>query len=134
MVLMEDYEVLYHDEIPALYSQIALFDAKVKDAYPQWKTGEEAFVFGQYGVVVLVATDQKINVFVCRGKGIPEHKLCVSGEIEVISNSIEVGNVPAAHTACLPFPNGRYSVVIYTDDISVEARKVFFFINSITSR
>jgi hypothetical protein len=129
---MNEYETLSSLKILALYSQVSLFDAKTKDAYPQWKTGEEAVAFGRHGAVVSVANDQEVQVFVCKGKGTPESKLCVSGEIEVLSDNIAVGNVPAAQVAYLPIQSGRYSVIIYTDGIGIEAKKVYFFLEYIT--
>ncbi len=129
---MDDYELLSRLKVLALYSQVALFDAKTEDTYPQWRTGDEAVVFGRHGVVVSVANDQEVQLFVCRGKGVPESKMCVSGEIEVPSGSIAVGNVPAAQVAYLPVQSGRYSVAIYTDGIGGETNKVYFFVEYIT--
>jgi hypothetical protein len=128
---MEDYEVLYEGKVFVLYSQVALFDAETQGAYPQWRAGKEIIVFGSRGVAVVAANDKYVNVVVCKGMGSPKYELCVSGEIQVGNQGLTVGNVPASDLNRIPLESGRYSVVIYTDGIGIEANKVFFFIERI---
>jgi len=130
---MGDFDIVYQGNVLALYYQVAMLDARAKESYPEWKTGEESVIFGLHGVAVATAGDQEIEVLVCRGKGNPEHVLCVSGEIIVSSDQgIIVGNVPAANTTSISLQRGIYSVTVYTNGIRTEATRVYFFIEFLT--
>ncbi len=129
---MEDNEVLFNGKIYTQYFQVALFDAEVKDSYPQWKTGEETVVFGSRGVAVATANDTDVNVVVKRGKANPDYKLCVSGEILVGSKGIIVGNEVASSISLIPLQSGDYSIVIYTNGLGPDTNQVYFCINRLS--
>lgn len=130
---MEEQDVLFNGKVFTLYSQVGLVDVEIKDAYPQWKTGEEAVVFGLHGVAVATASDTQVDVLVCQGEIEIPYKLCISGEILIGNQGIIVGNVPAASTTYLSLPSGKYSVVIYTDGIGSDTKQVIFCVNRIGS-
>jgi hypothetical protein len=130
---MGENEILYSGKTFSLYSQIGLCDFEAKDSYPQWKTGDELVVFGLHGVAVATASDEQIEVIVCKGKVETQYSLCVSGEILLGKKGILVGNIAAATVANLLLPRGRYSVVIYTDRIGSETKQVHFCVNLLGS-
>jgi hypothetical protein len=99
-----------------------------KDSYPQWKNGEELFVFGPRGVVVATATDQLIEVSVCKGIRSVEHVLCASGEILIGDKGLIVGNVASENSIPGIGDSGHYAVLIYTNGISDSVTKVNFFV------
>lgn len=133
--MSEENEIVFEGKVFALYSQIALFDAEKKDAYPQWKAGKEIIVFGLSGVVVVTAGDKLIDVVVCKGKVVPQqYALCISGEIIVGNQGIIIGNVPAANVTQIPMQSGRYSVVIFTDGIGSNTNKVFFYVDYLNKK
>lgn len=125
---MSNFEVLFEVKVYSLHSQVGLFDADAKDAYPQWKTGNENIVFGPRGAVVATATDQSIEVFVCQGKGSPEHVLCVSGEILLGDHGFIIGNVASEHVIQGIGQSGRNAIVIYTNGIGTTVTKIHFFV------
>ncbi len=126
---MEDSEILFSGKIYTQYFQVALFDAEMKNAYPQWKTGKEIIVFGSRGVAVATANDTEVNVVVTRGKANPDYKLCVSGEILVGKKGIIVGNVAASSINLILLQSGEYSVVVYTNGLGPDTDQVYFYIN-----
>lgn len=126
---MNGNEILFSDKVFALYSQVALFDAENRNSYPQWKAGHEIIVFSLQGVAVVTASDEQVDVIVCKGKVIPKYALCVSGEILVGEQGILVGNIPAATVTQIPLESGRYSVVVFTDGFGTETRQVYFFLD-----
>jgi hypothetical protein len=128
---MIEYEVICETEAYSSYSQVALFDAACKDSYPKWKTGWESMVFGTKGVAVATASDQKIRISICRGEGMPEHFLSVSGEICIGDQGIEVGNVAASTLVNIPIETGRYIVTVYTNGIRNNVTTVFFFLTPV---
>lgn len=128
---MNEFDVISEGKIYGLYSQVALFDAETKDSYPQWKTGDEDIVFGPRGAVVATATDQPIEVLVCRGRGSPEHVLCVSGEILIGNQGFIVGNLTAETLIGDSWQSGWYAIIIYTNGIGSTVTKVHFFIEYI---
>lgn len=125
---MQNIEVIFDGKIYGLFSQVALFCAEAKNAYPQWKTGDEHVVFGQRGVVVATATDQPIEVIVYTGKEKPEHVLCVSGEILIGDQGFIVGNVASENMIGGSWQNGVYAIVVYTNGIGNTVTKIYFYI------
>jgi hypothetical protein len=79
--------------------------------------------------VVVVANETDIEITVLTGKFIPDHKLCVSGEILIKNKGIIVGNVPSASTDEVAIPRGRYSITVMTDELGINTRKVWFILN-----
>lgn len=126
---MNENILLFSGKVLSLYSQVALFDAEDKEAYPQWKTGDEIVVFGLHGVAVVTAGDKQVDVRVFKGMVEPQHSLCVSGEIEIGEQGVLVGNVPAASVTHLSLSSGKYSVVVYTDKVGPETEQVVFCID-----
>jgi hypothetical protein len=126
-------DILFSGKVFSLYSQVALFDAEIKDSYPQWKAGDELVVFGSHGVAVVTAGDQQVDVLVCKGKIDSRHALCISGEIFVGNQGVLVGNVPASAVTNIPIVSGKYSVVVYTDGIGPQTKHVYFLVNRLSS-
>ena len=125
----DDGCILFHGKINSSYFQVALLDNENKEAYPQWKTGDETIVFGSHGVVVVTANDQLIDVTVKTNKNDLEYALCVSGEIMVGNKGILVGNITSANTTIIKTQPGKYSVTVYTDKYGPETRQVVFCVN-----
>lgn len=125
---MNDFEILFDEEIYGSYSQVAIFDAEDKDSYPQWKTGDEYVVFGFRGAVVATAADQVIHVIVCKGKGTPEYVFCVSGEILIGTQGLIIGNIASENIVPGIRENGRYAIVIYTNGLGSNVTQVYFFV------
>ncbi len=92
-----------------------MLDAQVRD-YPQWTTGEEDTVFSPSGVAVGVQdTDEKIEVVVYAGEGIPRGALVGSGEIVVGTAGLVVGNCIDGDTDLIEWPAGATTVDVYVD-------------------
>ena len=131
---MKKDEILFDGKVNASYYQVALKDIENKDGYPQWKTGDEIIVFGSYGVVVVTANDQEIDIIVTSSKVDLEYSLCVSGEIIVGQKGILVGNITSADTTCIEVRPGKYSVTVYTDKFGPETTRVVFCINRLEEK
>jgi hypothetical protein len=128
------FSIISQNKYRSSYYQIAFFDAENPDSYPEWKTGKEIVIFGQYGVVVAVANDTDIEISVLIGKFIPNHKLCVSGEIFIKNEGVIVGNVASSSTNVVMIPSGHYSITVMTDEVGVNTSKVWFILNKIDSQ
>jgi hypothetical protein len=126
---MTNIEVLFNKKIKTYYAQIALFDAEINGAYPEWKTGHEKVVVGPHGVVIATALDMSIDVTVYKGFDHPDdHKICVSSEIIVGRKGLLVGNVIASDLTLISWPKGRTAVVVYTNKIT-DATKVHIYLD-----
>jgi hypothetical protein len=128
-----DFSIICQNKYYSSYYQVAIFDAENPDAYPEWKIGKELIVFGQYGVVVVVANDTEIEISVAIGKLIPTYKLCVSGEININNKGVIVGNVPSSSLDNVEISSGHYSITVMTDDIGINTHKVWFVLNKVDS-
>ena len=125
----DENSILFHGKINSSYFQTALLDNDNKEAYPQWKTGDETIVFGSRGVAVVTANDQLIDVTVKTNKNDYEYALCVSGEIMIGNKGILVGNITSADTTIIEVQPGKYSVTVYTDKNGPETKQVVFCVN-----
>jgi hypothetical protein len=125
---------IYKGRHSVQYSQVALFDAEDADAYPQFETGEEPALLGEKGVVVTTANDTDVEVVVYQGKSDsnPDEFHILSGEIQVGSQGLIVGNETTADTAQISYPSGKVSVSVYADaQNSANVTRVSFFLNSL---
>lgn len=117
---------LFRGEILSLYSQVALFDFERKDSYPEWQTGEESFVYNQFGIAVATKCDTRIEVVVSTDVITEYGNHLAEFELEIGKNGILVGNVPAASLTHIDFPEGKAQVQVFTNGIRENATKVVF--------
>ncbi len=125
---------LYRGQHSVQYSQIALFDAEDTESYPQFETGEEPAVLGEKGVVVTTANDTDVEVVLYQGKAdsTPDEFHILSGEIQVGSQGLIVGNETTADTAQVSYPSGKASVSVYVNaENPTEVTNVSFVLNSL---
>jgi hypothetical protein len=130
----QEFTIICQNKYHSSHYQVAIFDAEYPDSYPEWIIGKETIIFGRYGVVVVVANDTDIDISVLTGKFIPNHKLCVSGEILIKNKGLIVGNVLSASTNEVAIPRGHYSITVMTDEIGMNTRKVWFILNQVDNR
>lgn len=125
---------IYRGQHSVQYSQIALFDAEDAESYPQFETGEESAVLGEKGVVITTANDTDVEVVVCQEKAdsTPDKFHILSGEIQIGSQGLIVGNETTADTAQVSYPAGKVSVSVYVNaQNSTEVTSVLFVLNSL---
>jgi hypothetical protein len=121
---MENLNELYKGTIYSHYAQISLVDKEDTDSDPLMRSGSESVTFGPLGVTVAAEDDKDIEVFVFQGKGEPEHKLCVTGQIMVGNQGLLLGNI--AEEVVVDWPKGRTLVTVYTNGIDIETTKIYF--------
>ena len=125
---------IYRGKHYVLYSQVALYDAEASDSYPEFETGEEAAIIAPKGIAVAAKNDQEAEIIVYQGQVQLNDVsvLVISGEIEVGSKGLIVGNEVTADTAEIVWQAGKTSVTVYTNTKDKdEVTKVVFALRKV---
>jgi hypothetical protein len=104
-------------ETPPYYAQIALIDPDEPDSYPQWSTGQESVVFGEFGVAVATRPDEEGNVAIEVWTGeVPRTsglRLLAQGSIRASAGHLAVGSVAGADLRVVSVQAGMHRVEVH---------------------
>lgn len=109
-------EKIVETDILIQYAQVAIFDAEDPKSYPQWETGEEAFVFSEKGIAVATINMDKVKVIVYIEPINPQGTFLVSKTLNIGSKGIFIGNMPASDLHKIDWRTGATDVSVYVND------------------
>ena len=122
-------KILSMETVP-LYAQVALFDPSVKDAYPDWGTGETEAVTSAHGVAVETRPDHLGPVAIEVWEGVlpdaEERRLVIDGHITVSGPGVVVGSVTGNDLHSAPVPRGTHRVQVYVNRDRGDADQIYF--------
>jgi len=123
---------IFESKVFALHYQVCLIDKEDHNPYPEWKTGEEQYVFGSKGIAVGLHVERNVTAAVYKDTyGGAKDKYLGNVQISIGEEGILVGNVEVAETHEIPIPKGEYNIDIYVAETANSANVDFVIINNI---